>query len=275
MANCEGQHWFYFFWKGNTLVYCCHTVNLTLIVFSFLLSPRFRLSKQRQGDVWPSFPRDLAKDRQVANHLLCSFSWRKKKKYKSVWPSSLLKQRKHYTWFSLPLDFSSVLFHKCFFSTQESVKEKKLWPDHTLTSQLVWRIHSVIQHCSHAPLHHPHFWMLSSVSSCMLCKSPDLTLKFKLRKRTPLQLFWTKQFPWLHGHLLFPMSFTSSKAPTSCSLHSALWIILHQEKHNISSQIRPLSPTSTRQAMVLSPWTIIREGKWRNCSQLSWTTMMD
>ena len=175
---------------------------------------------------------------------------------------------------------------RCLFSTlpqmpfQESVKEKKSWPAHILTMQLIWRIHPLIWHCSCAPPCHPPFWMLSGISSCMLCTSPDLTPKFQLRKRTLLQSFWTKQFPWLfvRDHLAtyyFPCPLQARKPqlPSLSILPSESFCT--KDSRTFAHKWDTLSPTSTWQTMVLSPWIIITGGKWRTCSQVTWITTLD
>lgn len=69
-----------FYLKGQYIGLTLPHSQLDLGCLLFLLSPRFSLSQQ--GSVWPSFPKDLTADRQIArvfsNHLLCSFSCEKK-----------------------------------------------------------------------------------------------------------------------------------------------------------------------------------------------------
>lgn len=148
-------------------------------------------------------------------------------------------------------------------------------PDHATglkDSPLIWP-------CFCAPPCYPPFWMLSSVSSCMLCIpwfNTWVSIKKKysaaiiLDKTTPLTLCWGAR-----GHLLLPISFVGSKATTSFSLCSATWIILHQGRRTFPHKWDTRSPTSSWQAMVISPWIITTGGKWRNCSRVTWTTRVD
>lgn len=105
-----------FYLKGQYIGLTLPHSQLDLGCLLFLLSPRFSLSQQ--GSVWPSFPKDLAADRQIARvfQTTCCAAFPVKK---SPWPSLFLKQRKHNnTCFSLPREVSSVLFHKGPFRNQ-------------------------------------------------------------------------------------------------------------------------------------------------------------